>query len=180
MCVCAAGGQRSPRQPHGGAASCARASLRDHLRLARNTFQRTRIRHPRARARATRRPPRVHRVARSSSSAHAAAPSQHAQLAPGVSLAAPTLPAGAPRFHAAAAASRACPCPPCAYPCDHPTRQTSSRLPAFTLGFGKPPPSKADPRRHHDWIFKCLQGGRTHPLAASCACPRVQRAAAAP
>jgi hypothetical protein len=26
--------------------------------------------------------------------------------------------------------------------------------------------SKADPRQQQDWILKCLQGGRTHPLAA--------------
>jgi hypothetical protein len=26
--------------------------------------------------------------------------------------------------------------------------------------------SKADPRQKQDWILKCLQGGRAHPLAA--------------
>jgi hypothetical protein len=31
-------------------------------------------------------------------------------------------------------------------------------------GFGKP--SKADPREQQDWILRCVQGGRAHPLAA--------------
>jgi hypothetical protein len=35
-----------------------------------------------------------------------------------------------------------------------------------TQTFRKAATSKADPRRQQDWLLRCLQGGRTHPLAS--------------
>jgi hypothetical protein len=44
---------------------------------------------------------------------------------------------------------------------------TAATPPALTIArVWKAAASKADPRQQHDWILKCLQGGRAHPLAA--------------